>query len=228
MKFFQLNNLADSLKMLGFGLVLLTLILKSFSTADTIGNWALVENLRAQARPLDQQYDLLTQRFPETPIPSAEMALVVETAEHISENSYRLQDALSLISRALQVAPELKLTGISWEMAAKQPDLSDPDNFGFGPPQVSAEGGQEIQSASLNDMTQVNIKIEGLAYSPQSYRVAQNQVMFFMNALDSIPNLTVTASTMPTDVRVDTDVSTLVDNDALRSPFVLEMTLERN
>lgn len=226
LKYFKLNNLADALKSLGIGLVVATLLLKSFSAVDTVGNWELVDSLESQAAPLDQQYDLLTQRFPETPIPSAEMALVVETAEHISDNAYRLEDALALISEALAVAPELRLTRISWEMAAREPDANDPGVAQFGAPQLTLAPGQEVQSATLKDSTQINLVIEGLAYSPQSYTEAQNQVRFFLGALDSLPGITVTSSTMPTDVRVDTNVSTVVTNDALQSPFVLELTMD--
>lgn len=228
-KYFQLQNLADGLKAACFGLITLTVLTKSFSMLDTMGNWELVENLRSQTIPLNNQYAQLTQRFPETPIPSAEMALVVETAEHIENNSYRIENALALISRSLTIAPELQITKIDWELEEKPAQANNNSGLssmsGFGAPSPRANAGQEIQQASLNDNTQIHITILGLVYSPQSYRAAQDQVMSFMNALNEAPGITVTSSQMPVDVRVDTNVSTLVDNNELRSPFTLEMTL---
>lgn len=230
-KYFQLHSLADGLKAAGIGLVIIIIFSNSFSMIDTLGNRDLIQNMGQQTAPLNRMYEQLTQRFPETPIPSAEMALVVETAEQINNNSYRFEEALALISQALATAPELQITSISWAMAERENNaaasgFSDMGgSFGSPPPQQSS-GGQEIQQATLNDMTQINITIEGLALSPQSYREAQNQVMLFMTALNQAPGTSVTASKMPTNVRVDAAVSTLVDNNALRAPFTLELKLE--
>lgn len=228
-KYFKLHSLASGLKAASFALVALIMLTKSFSLLDTTGNWELVQNLRAQTAPLNSQYEQLSQRFPETPIPSAEMALVVGTAEHIDNNSYRIEEALSIISRALTVSPDLQLTHISWDVIEKELDPNDPNyvdmSGGFGGGQQQTIG-QEIQQASLNDLTQVHVLIDGLVFSPQSYREAQNQVMLFMNALSQVPGITVTSNRMPTDVRVDTNVSTLVDNNEIRSPFALELNLE--
>ena len=233
-KYFQLQNLADGLKAAAFALVALTLLTKSFSLIDTLGNWDLVNNLRSQTTPLNNQYNQLTQRFPETPIPSAEMALVVETAESITNNSYRIEDALNLISRALTLSPELRVTALNWALAPREINPDDPGagamgggmGGSFGAPPIPQANGQEIQQASIAGMTQVNITIEGIAYSPQSYRAAQDQVMLFMNTLDQAQGVRVISSKMPTDVRVDSNVSTLVDNNELRAPFTLELTWE--
>ena len=221
-KFFQMHRLANGLKITGMALVVITLFFKAFTLIDTFGNWSLVDNLRQQTAPLNSQYNLLTQSFPDTPIPSSEMALVVLTTEKINNNSYFLNNALSLVSQALVMAPDLQLTTINWEMATREPSEEEIQTGQFIPG-VSDQYpvGQEIQSATLINMTQVNIEIEGLASSPQSYRAAQDQVVDFMSALEDIPGVTVTSSRLPTDVRVDSDVSALVDNDALRSPFTL-------
>lgn len=228
LKYFQLNKLAGGLRSTGISLVIMTLFLKSFSLIDTLGNWDLVDNLQLQSEPLNRQYDLLTQSFPDTPIPSAEMALVVETAEQVTNNSYKVEEALAIIGQALTSAPELQLTSITWAMAEKEltPEQIQSGMF-VSQNQGLIEAGQEIQNATMADRTQVNIIIEGLASSPQSYRAAQDQVVTLLNTLNGFPGVTVTSSMMPTDVRVDADVSTLVDNDGLRSPFVLELTLER-
>lgn len=229
-KYFQLRNLAKSLSTLGASLVAFTIFLKAFSLIDTVGNWDLVANLQAQTAPLERQYDQLTQSFPDTPIPSAEMALVVETVENVTLNSYLLEDALTSLSQALIVAPDLQITNISWEMAPR--DISQEDqqlgSFGsFGSfPTSQQNGDQEIQNSTLQNQTQVNISLQGLASSPQSYQEAHNQVQNFINALNKIQGITITASKMPTEVRVDTTVSTLVDNNALRAPFTVEMKLE--
>jgi len=228
-KYYQLKTLAKSLSGLGIALIALTILIKLFSLMDTLGNWDQVAMLEGLSAPLNRQYDQLTQSFPDTPIPSAEMALVVETAEKITQNSYRVDNALSLISRALSVAPELQISSINWEMVKRE--VSDDENqfaaFGsFGAATGDQNSGQEIQDATLQDQTQISIVIEGIATSPQSYLQANNQVLFFLNALEDFPGITVIDSKMPTDVRVDANISTLVDNNALRAPFTIEMRLE--
>lgn len=228
-KYFHLKNLASGLSALGIGLVALTILLKLISLVDTMSNWDQVARLESLAAPLNRQYDQLTQSFPETPIPSAEMALVVETTEKITQNSYRLEQALSLISRALSVAPELQLTSIDWQMAKRE--VSQDENqfasYGsFGAPTQNQNPGLEIQNATLQEQIQINIIIEGIATSPQSYLEANNQVLSLLNALEDFPGINVIDSIMPTDVRVDADIATLVDNNALRAPFTIEMQLE--
>jgi hypothetical protein len=226
-KYFQLRKLANGLLTLGYSLVMFTVLLKFYSLLDTVDNWEQIENLQAQTAPLDRQYDLLTQSFPDTPIPSTEMALVVETTEKITLNSYLLQDALSSLSQALIVAPDLQLTEIIWEMAPREIAQEDQQfgSFGsFSPIQQNSD--QEIQNYTLQNQTQVNIIVQGFASSPQSYQEAHNQVQNFINTLNEIPGITITSSKMPTEVRVDTTVSTLVDNNALRAPFTVEMKLE--
>lgn len=225
-KYFQLHSMADGLTTLGISLVVLVALVKAGSLVDTIGNLELTENLRNQAAPLNRQYDALTQSFPETPIPSQEMALVVETAQHVTQNSYRIEEALVMISQALTVAPELQITNISWELEEKELSQEE-QQFGSFNPSPNQAPDQEIQNATLNDRTRINVTVRGLAYSPQSYREAQDQVLYFMTAMENFPGVTVISSAMPTNVRVDANVSTLVDNDALRSPFTLQMHMER-
>lgn len=224
-KYFQLSSLASGLATTGISLVVITILMKVFSLIDSIGNWDLVDNLQAQTAPLNRQYEQLTESFPDTPIPSAEMALVVETAEHITQNSYNVEDALAMISQALTAAPELQITTINWEVVEGEVAQEESQAQMFGMPQQSQGANQGIQGATLEDRTQINITIQGLASSPQSYREAQNQVMFFLTALEDNTGVTVTSRMMPTDVRVDTNVQTLVDNNALRAPFTLELTV---
>jgi hypothetical protein len=77
----------------------------------------------------------------------------------------------------------------------------------------------------LAERSQLKITIEGQAYSPSSFREAQDKVVKFVSALSVNPGLSVYASRMPTDVRTDISVTTLVTDGEIRAPFTLELTL---
>jgi len=76
----------------------------------------------------------------------------------------------------------------------------------------------------LKDQTQIELIIQGEAYSPGSYREAQEQVDVMVQALQKTEGVSVYASQMPTDVRTDIDMTLRVDDGEVRAPFTLEVT----
>lgn len=191
---------------------------------DTYGMWQQEAQLASLTQPWLQQYDELSQEFPETPIPSQEMALVVETYETVRSQSYRPANAMAVISEALTYSPNLQITGIEWMLTEKAPDPSEP------PPRYTPQpndGDTEVFTyAVLEQNTGLTIVIEGIAYSPRSYREAQNQVLAFTEALEELTGATVTPTRMPTEVRVDGNVSTTVNDSELRAQFTVEVELQ--
>lgn len=193
--------------------------------------WQQRDTFLAQARPLEAQYDSLTERFPETPIPSSEMQLVVETHQNIEQQVHSPIEALNMISSALALSPGLQLTDISWELGPKPANLSDeeePEDEGSRPARANARNENQPQGVIalvLENQTAIKVLINGEAYSPDSFREAQDQVVAFIDALSQTPGTAIYASRMPTDVRTDISMTTTVDDGEVRAPFTLELTL---
>ncbi len=225
-RYFYLKKIAQGMTLGASVLVVLSMMINAPTLSDTLDKQSLQEAVEAQSIPLRAEYERLSQRFPETPIDSKEMALVVETSETIRKQSYMPMDAMNLISQALAQSPDLEVSSIEWKMVENEAEQSaDQGFFGYSPPQEVVPGAEFIQ-AVLDERTSLKVVLEGVAFSPRSYREAQEQVQRLVNALEAFPGVSVVPLKLPTDVRVDTRVSTTVDDDELRADYSLELTLE--
>ncbi|MEY4641598.1 MAG: hypothetical protein RLZZ227_1592 [Pseudomonadota bacterium] len=191
--------------------------------------WEQRDAFIAQARPLKAEYARLSEGFPETPIPSSEMQLVVETHDIIQRQIHSPLDALNMISRALASSTGLHLTSITWELVEKpsETDVAN-DADGNGATALSSNAtpvAQGITALVLAERTAIKVLIEGEAFSPDSFREAQEQVNSLVDALSQNPAVSIFASKMPIEVRTDVSVSTTVDDSEVRAPFALELTL---
>jgi hypothetical protein len=195
--------------------------------------WKQRDAFVAQARPLQAEYARLSERFPETPIPSREMQLIVETHDIIERQTRSPLDALNMVSRALAMSPGLHLTSVTWELIEK-PLVAAAANSGeenydeysegetFGGDTAIVPG---IVGMVLAERTAIKVQIDGEAFSPGSFREAQEQVNALVDALRQNPGVSIFASRMPIEVRTDVPVSTTVDDSEVRAPFTLELTL---
>lgn len=186
----------------------------------------------AQTRPLREEHERLSERFPETPIPSREMQLAVETYDMIAKQVYTPLDVWNMVARAMAGSEGLQLTGITWELVEKPADQVDESEENGASrarrrptPQQAALAAAGITGVVLQGRTAIKAHITGEAFSDNSFREAQEQVDALVNALALNPGVTVFASQMPTQVRTDIDISNTVDNREVRGPFVLDLTL---
>ena len=193
---------------------------------ETLDKQRQQDQLAAQTLPLQREYDALRQRFPETPVPSRQMELVVSTWETILDQTYSPSLVLSRVSQALGSAPALELNEIHWQLHPQEPDNSAfIEQYGYAPPQSNRAA--SIERSIIRGDTALGATISGMAQSANSFREAQNLVQNFANALASIPGLNVTPVRMPTDVRLDSAVNTTVNDGEVRAAFTLDLHLER-
>jgi hypothetical protein len=192
---------------------------------SVLEQWRERDTFLAQARPLQDEYRMLTERFPETPIPSREMQLVVETHDLIAKQVHSPVDALNIISRALASSTGLQLTNLQWELSERAITATTTNGFALRPtPREALLDAAGATGLVLRDRTEVKVTISGEAFSPASFREAQQQVDDLVAALRMNPGVTVFARQMPTEVRTDVSVSTTVDDREVRGPFTLELT----
>ena len=222
-KYFQIKTLSRALAFSSFLVILAAVGLKATPLLETLDRWKQQQDVDVKTAPLLANYENLTRRFPETPIPSKEMALVVETYERIKEQSYMPEQAMSMISRALASSPNLEITEINWALEQTAADPSNPNYLYSAQPLNNP--GDDYTYAILDHRTILKVSVSGIALSPSSFREAQDQVLTFSNALDAFDGVSVNPVKMPTDVRLDTKVTTTVGDEELRAPFTLELTL---
>src|SRR5690606_28557879 len=120
--------------------------------------WQQRDAFLAQARPLEREYEALSARFPETPIPSREMQLVVQTYDTIARQVHSPVDALNMISRALAESSGLQLTGITWELIEKPGSSGSDTASSRETPPV-----QGITGLVLTDRSAIRVRIDGEA-----------------------------------------------------------------
>ncbi len=225
-KYFLLKNIGQALSYGSLSLIILSILFSAPMFLDSLNLSNQQVILEQQTQPLLVEYDVLSQRFPETPIPSKEMALVVETTELIRNQSISPIEAMAYISSKISTSPDLQITDINWLLDSVQADPFDPEAQQMRYLGLQNDSANGYQSAILDQRTELKVQIIGIAFSPGSFRAAQQQVETFSDALAENPNIRVVQVQMPTDVRVDTQVNTTIDNNELRAPFTLQLNID--
>lgn len=185
---------------------------------------------QARIAPLQRQYQALSERFPDTPIPAQAMQLLVNTHEALRLQDFNPIEALNLVSAALARSPGLELTDIQWQLR-EAPFVPTVDALGYEtpPPEPLPGLGSEnaLTGVLLQQRSRIELVIEGETYSPSSYRDAQEQVLAFAEALADSPRVEVQMRQMPIEIRTDTEVRTVINDSEVRSRFVLEVFIDQ-
>ena len=190
--------------------------------ADAGSKWEQESQLIERTAPLLVEYDRLTERFPETPIQSAQMEIVVETHDRLAQQVLRPEDILSLISVGLSKSPDLQLTDIIWRVEEAVTDVPD---AGIGSSAVASVE-QVVPKALIDGSSQLVINVSGTVSSEASYRDATAQVMTFVDALKNSGDYQVTPVSLPINVGSNINVATTVDGGAARGGFAVEIRKE--
>jgi hypothetical protein len=188
--------------------------------------WEQAEVFNARTSPLQRQYTELSDNFPATPIPSSEMALIVEAYDRLADQTFSPVVAMNMVSAALARTDGVVLTNIDWQLVENT--LPPPAADGTAPSTQPLSGvtpETAFTGLILQRRAHMEVVLNGQAYSANSFREAQDQVETFVIALSENPGVSVFASRMPTDVRTDIAVSTTVGDGEVRAPFTLELTL---
>jgi hypothetical protein len=185
--------------------------------------------LAARTQPLQRQYEELSAGFPQAEISPAEMELIVQTYDTLDAQSLHPGAGFNLAADALAGSPGLELTSVSWQIE-EAPFKAFVDATGAtvsAPPAIPGISQNDaFLAALLSNRSRVKMVINGEAYSPSSFREAQDQVVGYIDALDRYSGVSVFASRMPTDVRTDIEVSTTVNDGEVRAPFTLEVVID--
>lgn len=186
---------------------------------DTKSKWEQESVLVAQTAPLLEEYDQLTERFPETPIPSVQMELVMGTNDQIAAQLVQPNEILALISEGFVASPDLRLTDISWRFEDNSAS-SDEEDYGGLPLDETL---QVVPRAIVKGRTQLIASVAGIVESDRSFRHATEQVVILVDALRSISGYEVNAINLPINVGLDANVATTVDGGVASGEFLIEI-----
>lgn len=157
--------------------------------------------------PVQDQYDELTAQFPETPIPSEAMALVVNSYDRIDGQNHLPATLLSEVSQILLQHPTITLSSVVWNLTA------DDEYF-------------EINNAILADAAVVELELYGEQNGTASYENSDSRLRAFMDALSTIEGASVTPISLPIESGPDAAVSAIVGDQVLNSEFALSVRIE--
>jgi len=189
------------------------------SLTDTYAKSGQAATLEAQTMPLLMNHQELRQRFPETPIPSGTMDLVVSSHNIIAEQIVNPGELMVQISQALNASPNIRLDTLEWRLESSMDDSA-------------ADGGIElteeaIRTAYLNAVlakqTRLAAIVSGSVDANASVSTTYNQVQEFIDSLEKIPNLMVTPVIMPLNLDSGATLNVQLNDNA--SPVVFELAL---
>ncbi len=218
-RFHLLNNINKSMYVAAATLVLGVGGAVAPTISETVALWEQEQSTLQRTQPLMQQYEQLRASFPETPIESSTMALVVSTYDVLARQAHDPSEMLQLIGQAMESVPSMQLRSLDWDLTARP--LTDQDRAGLVAP---LEGAGELLRFSLkNNRTDLVLAISGVVQNAPDFRTARDDVLRFIAAVESTPGIRVEQVEMPVEVRSDAIVVTRVDDELVNAPFALRV-----
>lgn len=157
--------------------------------------------------PVQEQYDELTAQFPETPIPSEAMALVVNSYDMIDGQNHMPSQILGEISQVLAEHGTISLTSLVWKLEGDEQYFA-------------------INDAILANSAVVEVEIYGEQFGTSSYENADARLNDFIDSLSQIDGASVTPISRPIESGPDSAVSAVVGDQVIDSEFALSVRIE--
>jgi hypothetical protein len=170
-----------------------------------------------------REYEELRQRFPETPIPSNTMALVVSTHDTIAEQIVSPGKLMVQISQALSTSPNIRLNSLEWRLESVIDDTQPEAVVGASDEVIRTS----YMRAVLDKRTRLTGIIEGSVEATSSVRTARDQVQGFIDSLDNLPDVMVTPVTMPINLEPDAELVVQLNGNAVAARFELALSPEQ-
>ena len=174
---------------------------------DTLQSQSSFRATTLDMQPVQDQYDELTAQFPETPIPSAAMELVVNNYDVISNQNYSPSELLGEISQVVAQHPTISLTSVVWRLAADAEFL-------------------DINDAVLANSAALELELYGAQLGSSGYENSDLRLRAFMDSLSNIAGASVTPIRLPVESGPNASVTTVVGGAEFDSEFSLRVRIE--
>lgn len=182
-------------------LMSIPIIYNSFDRTSTI------DRVNAQMRAVQENYDALIADFPETPIPSDAMALAVSAFGQISREIRSPTRILMEIGQILANYPAIKLTSIDWNLISANEDI-------------------EFTDAILAGDLVIDLKLYGTLVETRNLQDSSNRLNTLIDALSSLPDVSVSAISLPIETRTNATIATVLNGNAVNAEFALRIRRE--
>ncbi len=220
-RFYLIKQISTALYSASVAAVLSGILLVSPNILDTLSLWEMEARAVTLTRPLNQHYEELRGSFPETPISSSTMELIVTTYDEFQRQTANPVEFLQWLGDAFLQVPGLQIQTFDWQLIGYA--LSE-EEIAMGvvePENVEDRFRQKL----IQGNTTLIVTVSGEVMRADSFRDARQQVLEFIELLEQRPQLKITPRVMPIDVRSDAAVTTTVDDSSVTEQFVLEIEL---
>jgi hypothetical protein len=221
-RYYLINTARLSLYAASFAIFISATLLTVPPLTDTYVKSGQAAMFEAQTMPLLMNYQELRQNFPETPIPSSTMDLVVSSHNTIAEQIVNPGELMVQVSQALSASPNIRLSSLEWRLESSMDDSAADD--GSDPTEDAIH--TAYLSAMLAKQTRLTAIVSGSVDANASVSTTYNQVLEFVDSLENIPNLMVTPVTMPLNLDSGATLSVQLNDDARPVVFQLALTTE--
>lgn len=174
---------------------------------DAFDSRANYQSMVVGMLPVQEQYNQLTAQFPETPIPSAAMALVVNTYDLVDSQSHLPNELLADISQALLQHSSISLSSLVWKLDADTQYV-------------------EISDAILADNAVIEVELYGEQLGATSFENSDIRLREFIDTLSRIEGAIVTPISLPIESGPNSAVSAIVSDQVVNSEFGLSLRIE--
>jgi hypothetical protein len=187
--------------------------------SETLSLWEQEADTLQRTQPLMQQYEQLRASFPETPIESSTMALVVETHDRLLSQAHDPKEMLQAIGSVLLTIPRIKLSEIEWELLPMP--LTPEEEQAL--PVFEDTAAAPLRRALLAGRTELKATVSGRVSGAADFRTAREDMLLFISQLETTHVYRINQLEMPIEVRSDIAVSTLVGDEEVDAGFRLEI-----
>ncbi len=137
------------------------------------------DEITAKTARQQQQYELVAQNFPETPIPGSDLKRVVEIAKTI--NSQTPKEMMQVLSAALQAEPDTAISRIRW-VQSDNVDIKDDTNL-----EQSSVNNAQANNTAQNGLMQIGFINAEIRKFTGDYRAALASASRFAARLRADP-----------------------------------------
>ncbi|ALO45372.1 hypothetical protein [Pseudohongiella spirulinae] len=223
-RYFHINQVRMGLFLLSASTLLTTAALVTPKFLNIVDSTDRTISFRIQERPLLQDYERLRLGFPETPIASNTMAVVVETYDAIQNQTLNPAQAMASISSAMRGISDIRLIGFDWSVRMSEERETAAEQQLLAGARISPQA--FLAQAIIDQQTALNVIVEGRVENITSYQSAQDQVINFIDALSNEHGFTVNPLQLPLDSSPTANVTMRLDGSTINPPFRLELMQE--
>lgn len=218
-RFHLLNNMTKAMYASAAVILLSVGVFVAPTISETLSLWEQEADTQQRTEPLMQQYEQLRASFPETPIESSTMALLVETHDRLLSQAHDPKEMLQAIGSVLLTIPRIKLGEIEWELLPLP--LTPEEEQAL--PVFEETADAPLRRALLAGRTELKATVSGRVSGAADFRTAREDMLLFISQLETTHGYRINQLEMPIEVRSDIAVSTLVGDEEVDAGFRLEI-----